>query len=200
MCTDCTLLEGRSYVENDKGERQNINTGIYLHHAIMANNLKLSRAFGTGPMCGMPSTAMPSLVILGLSDSSDTINTSPDGSFKSGNYVGPGNTTYWLQSDIANYSPERQKLWLAVEYEYLPGQPKDYMDSTLLFVSVDICGLNKTANPDVKLDGMGQFLVSPNKPVSIKRDNFILASDGVLINACKFLAPYVIIGSTDWTK
>jgi len=56
-------------------------------------------------MCGMGSMSTPGLVILGLSDSSDTIYTSPDGSFKGGNFIGPNNKTFMLMSSFANYSP-----------------------------------------------------------------------------------------------
>jgi hypothetical protein len=74
-----------------------------------------------------------------------------------------------------------------VEYEYLPGQPEGYMDTELVFVSVDICPFtNTTSNPDVTIDGTGQFLVSSNKPVSVKRDNFIVAKDGVLLNGRRY--------------
>jgi hypothetical protein len=185
FCTDCTLLEGRSYIENDKGERQNINTGIYLHHAIMMNMNKWANCFGIGTMCGFRSPTTPSLVILGLSDSSDTIYTSPDGSFKAGNYLGPNNKTFQLMSDIVNYSPQPQNLWLAVEYEYLPGQAEGYMDAELQFVSVEICGNNATGN-GVMIDETGQFSVPHDTAVSVKKDNFVVAKDGILINGRKF--------------
>ena len=111
FCTDCTLPTGRSYIENDRGERQNIDTGIYLHHAIMMNVNKWANCFGMGRMCGAKAPKTPSLVILGLSDSSDTIYTSPDGSFKAGNYLGPNNKTFQLMSDIVNYSVHSRRSY-----------------------------------------------------------------------------------------
>ena len=99
------------------------------------------------------------VIILGLSDSSNTTYTSPDEIFKAGNYLGLNNKTFQLMSNIVNYSPQPQELWLAVEYEYLPGQAEGYMDAELQFASVQICGKNSTAN-GVTIDGTGQFLVS----------------------------------------
>jgi hypothetical protein len=202
FCTDCTLLEGRSYIENDKGERQNIDTGIYLHHAIMMNVNKWANCFGMGRMCGAKAPKTPSLVILGLSDSSDTIYTSPDGSFKAGNYLGPNNKTFQLMSDIVNYSPQPQKLWLAVEYEYLPGQAEGYLDAELQFVSVDPCSRNSTGD-GVTIDGTGQFLVPHDKAVALKSDNFVIAKDGILVNGRKFrlasLPPLTDVGCNSWS-
>src|ERR1700761_3267939 len=185
FCKDCTLLEGRSYIENENGNRQNVNTGIYLHHAIMANMNKWGYAFGGSTSCGQTAPRTPGLVILGLSDSSDTIYTSPDGTFKAGNYLGAKNESFVLMLDIVNYSPQPQKLYLAVEYEYLPGQADGYMDSELQFVSVEVCG-NSTGK-EITVDGFRPFHVPTNKATSVKRDGFTIMQDGILINGCKCL-------------
>ena len=139
-----------------------------------------------GRMCGAKAPKTPSLVILGLSDSSDTIYTSQT--------AASGRETTWVRttrlsvpmSDIVNYSPQPQKLWLAVEYEYLPGQAEGYLDAELQFVSVDPCSRNSTGD-GVTLDGTGQFLVPHDKAVALKSDNFVIAKDGILVNGRKFL-------------
>ena len=74
-----------------------------------------------------------SLFLSGAVDRYTVWYTTPDGKFDSGYYVDKG--PFAVSGEIVNYAPKPQKIFISIEYEWLPGKVGSGATSTLLSVA-----------------------------------------------------------------
>jgi hypothetical protein len=116
ICTNCTVFDGRITINYENGTRADISGGVYLHHVITVDISKKVPQFIKA--CGLGGAGM-STFLGGAVDGFTQLYTTIDGKFPSGFHV--GNDQMMMQAEIVNYLKEPQKVWITVDYEWLPG-------------------------------------------------------------------------------
>lgn len=126
MCSKCTILSAHYRLVHPDGKEATPEEGIYIHHIISFLSPKLSSSpisstsfGGIGGVLGGLGAAY--FIDRGEdSGQTDTIFTSPDGTFNSGYQINsPPSIT--ISYDLVNYKDEPRKLQVELEYEYVDG-------------------------------------------------------------------------------
>lgn len=136
---DCVVLFGGAVPEYENGTALSaVGGSIYNHHIFIANRDRLV----PHQICpGEPSMGnMAGVFIGGGTDKESQIHTSSNGEIKSGYFV-KANQKLDLMAEFMNYR-EKEKIVIAVEFEYLPGQPKGFFNSQPLVVSAAPCSMS----------------------------------------------------------
>jgi hypothetical protein len=136
FCDDCYLLQSKTYMEYANGTEASAATGVYDHHAVYFN----PRGHSQMMVCKGASAFLKGPKILGGAaiDGSYQLYTTPDGKFKSGNYI-PSRAKVMAMTEFVNYKPDAQEIYLVTEYEAVPGPRDDYMDAAKLPLSAATC-------------------------------------------------------------
>jgi hypothetical protein len=157
-------------MEYANGTEASAETGVYNHHSIYMNNIGKSQMLvcKSGTAFKMP--AGPKLLGGAAIDGSASVYTTPDGSFKSGNYI-QKDATITMMSELVNYRTEPQEVYVTTEVEAMIGPRSDYFDAVTLPLS---------AVPCVE----AQFILS--KPVEVHASpDYIVPEDSTIINMGK---------------
>jgi hypothetical protein len=136
VCTDCYILQMKTYMEYANGTEASSETGVYNHHAVFVNLKGGSQLMA----CKGGDSFLKGPKILGGAaiDGAYQIYTTPDGKFKSGNYI-PKNAKVKVLTEFVNYRPEPQEFYLVSEIEAVLGPREDYMDAAKLALSATSC-------------------------------------------------------------
>jgi hypothetical protein len=139
FCTNCTVLYGKGDLHYGNGTRAGFSEGIYIHHIVIVDLTKRTMPFylcdgqkdflGTFPAAGF---------IVAGNDEAPNYFTTPDGKFDSGYYIGQ-REMFAMQSEIINYKPTNQSVYITAEIEYLPGRISGFADSAVSLLSVTGC-------------------------------------------------------------
>jgi hypothetical protein len=177
FCTNCTVLYTKGNLFFENGTEATIEHGVYEHHVVMVDLAKRSFPFylcagqqgflGTFPAVGF---------MVSGNDIAANMFTTPDGMFNSGYNVGPRQMIA-MQAELVNYRTEAQKVYVAVEYEYIKNVPEDQKpaDSTVSLFSVTGCNL-----PDYHRDPKVKIYNMTSASVPLPKDGFIINAKGHL--------------------
>jgi hypothetical protein len=173
VCLDCVVLRGHTAVEYEDGTHANVDTGIYLHHAVMLNFAKKERMINCAGFGNMLNPKGPGLFIGGASEGAASVEggnmySTPDGSFKSGYHVAPTDT-FGMWGEIMNYAPVRKTVYLVTDADYIPSRPADYLDTHTMPFTATSCAT-------------GPFVKPPSKQYSLKSKAWQIPSTGYIVN------------------
>jgi hypothetical protein len=145
---DCTILSARVGVAYEDGKEATPDTGVYIHH-LLAFSISRPAVNAIG-MCDVKdpkndigffnkllSGSLPFSPFTGRGEDGGGVNmlfTSEDGTFDSGFHLGKEDRIL-VQSDLVNYKNESQKIYLTMDYEYVPGFQGTQAITTLLSVT-----------------------------------------------------------------
>lgn len=134
ICKNCTILRATAQLTNEAGKGVSIGSGLYLHHIVMTSKGGDAPRPGTFGRCAqLPGVrpaydlskipginrAMGSMLLAQAIENFTTWYTTGDGKFDSGFHA--GNYPYILSAEVVNYKPEEQKVFITVDYDYVPG-------------------------------------------------------------------------------
>lgn len=172
FCTDCTVLYGKSVLQYENSTKATIEGGVYQHHVVVVDMTKRAVPFylcqgqkgflGTFPAEGF---------IVSGNDEAANWYTTPDGAFDSGYYIGKA-PVFTMQAELVNYLKEPQKIFVTMEYEYLPGKVAKNDASVSLF-SVTGCELPDYHAPK----DQPQYNITSAR-VPIPKDGYIINAKG----------------------
>jgi hypothetical protein len=181
LCTNCTVLSGRTGLEFEDGSPADPAHGVYIHHIL---SFDISR---TGVLTALPcdfdtfnltetpiNPITPGAQFLGQGeDNGDAavLFTTRDGSYESGFQIGK-NDKFLLQSDLVHYNEEDKKIFVTFDFEYVEGHVG--VDAAPNLLSVVGC---KLLEP--KIDAAG--------PAVTNSKNFPILVDGTIIGISKLL-------------
>jgi hypothetical protein len=152
LCSDCTVLVGKTALTYEDGKPVGPEQGVYVHHIVSRDinkpaNLPISKcapgqkqnsALGSGSeFLAQGDDSLGSLVKF----------TSTDGSANTGYYIGKDNH-FLNQVDLVNYNEASQKIYITFDIEYVPGN----------------VGMRDAAATLMSVTGCPQFLPEANKP------------------------------------
>lgn len=194
---NAALLSGRLDTVFEDGSKADITKGIYIHHLLVADVGKTSAPFALCPGGHNQKAFVPWLsshiiesIGAGLIQAgndqvaSPTIYASPNGPMKSAFLTG-WDDTFLLEAEIVNYNPENTTIYLALETEFLPEAPDDYLDASTLIFSATGCN-----SPGYKPPG--------NNPIyNFTSDLFDMNRDGFLLNMRMYMPTSSVESSTD---
>jgi hypothetical protein len=167
LCRNCTVLGVKMDVVFENGTRADISSGVYLHHIISMNivpdrKLKTNMISQFVSFCGgqnwLVENAMDSALsfvayfsnvfneaILGFGavDEFKQMFTSADGKFDSGFYLGPKDKQFY-QAEAVNYRKEPQSIYLQMDTEYQPGNPRNDAQTSFTTTTSKLPVLSKT--------------------------------------------------------
>jgi hypothetical protein len=181
FCTDCTALYGKAAIFYENGTKAGVLQGVYEHHIVVVDVGKRTMPFylcegqkgflGTFPAAGF---------IVSGNDEASNFFTSPDGKFNSG-YAISKQPRFAMQAELVNYLPIDQKVYITMEYEYVPGKIADAADASVSLFSVTGCSF-----PD--------YHVGKDKPqYNMTSAKVPIPMDGFIINASTY-QPFWVSG------
>jgi hypothetical protein len=177
MCTNCTIIQGSTYIADESGRRLTMEDGAYLHHILMMSS-KLTPPFYScetwNPLQKLSLFAtFPVLISAGV-EQPDFFFTTADGKFNSGSYVRP-NDEVGIEAEAINYNKEHKKWHIAMDYEYVEGKPVGLQDVSAAFFNAAGCaGLNPSE---------AAFYGPPGQKVfNSSGPSFKAQKDGTIIN------------------
>ncbi|KAF2671000.1 hypothetical protein BT63DRAFT_477559 [Microthyrium microscopicum] len=139
FCSNCTVLYGKANLFFENGTRATASSGVYVHHIVVVDTAKRTfpvylcdgqKGFlGTFPGVGF---------IISGNDEAPNWFTTPDGKFNSG-YGIKNKPMLAMTSELVNYREEDQKVFIAMEYEYMKGSADTAADASVSMFSVTGC-------------------------------------------------------------
>jgi len=170
---DITILQAKSEVQTTQFKRTSTAEGIYNHHNVFLEMTKKPlEAFGCQQRAPIP--ALPYSVMAAGATEVGHLDYMPlRGEIKAGYYVSK-NRMIVNSIDVINYKDYEQEVYTATELEYVPGHPKDFLDSQQQRVDPAICG-----GPD------GGAIHPPVgvKRFSVNSTDIVMKMDGYILNA-----------------
>jgi hypothetical protein len=155
FCKDCTVLYGKAALYFENGTKASITHGVYEHHVVVvdlgkARNFPFYLCEGQSGFLGkFPGNGF----IISGNDEASNMFTSPDGKFDSGYVV--NNPRLAMQAELVNYRPEPQKVYVTMEYEYVPTTTPKAADTSVSLFSVTGCKPpDYHRDPNVKIYNM----------------------------------------------
>jgi len=140
FCNNCTVLYGKATLHFENGTKATADAGVYEHHIVVVDlNKRLIPFYLCDGQKGFLGTFPASGFIVSGNDEAQNLFTTPDAKFNSG-YLIYKAPRLAMQAELVNYRMEPQKVMIAMEYEYLDGQPKGPADSAVSLFSVTGCG------------------------------------------------------------
>jgi hypothetical protein len=174
FCSDCTVLYGKATVVFEDGTRATVESGVYEHHVVVVDWFKSFAGGQKFILCNPPESWLSMIPVVGFivsgNDEAANFHTTPNGTFNSGYIMDRYNKDgiMGVQAELVNYRPDRQKVYLVMEYEWLKGQPENPADSAVSLFSVTGC-----KPPDYH----------PKERIyNMTSDNFAMKKNGYLIN------------------
>jgi hypothetical protein len=139
ICKDCSVLRGRVALTDSDGNTISIGSGVYLHHigflpAKISGSPQVvsSNCGGSGGAAKSYMRGLPNMLFVQGVENFTTWYTTPTGNLDSGFYA--NSDTYSMIAEIINYKPEKQSVYITVDYEFVPGKPK--IDAAISYISV----------------------------------------------------------------
>jgi hypothetical protein len=138
ICKDCSVLRGRVALTDKEGNTISIGSGVYLHHIGFLPAKISGSPQVVQSNCGSSSGAksyrggLPNMLFVQGVENFTTWYTMPTGNLDSGFYA--NSDTYSMIAEIINYKPEKQSVYITVDYEFVPGKPK--VDAAISYISV----------------------------------------------------------------
>ncbi|KAF2399752.1 hypothetical protein EJ06DRAFT_549235 [Trichodelitschia bisporula] len=174
FCTNCTVLYGKAAIFYENGTKAGVLQGVYQHHIVVVDVAKRGMPFylcsGQGGFLG----SFPAVgFIVSGNDEAANWYTTPDGAFDSG-YVLGARAQLMMQAELVNYLPVEQRIYIAMEYEWLPGTTAARDASVSLF-SVTGCDMPDYHAPK----DQPKYNVSSAR-VPIPQDGYIINAKGHL--------------------
>jgi hypothetical protein len=182
LCTNCTVLAGKTMITFEDGSEAGPRQGVYVHHVVNRDitkppNLPVSKCGpGQTPQDGFQSLAAEFLAQGDDQQNLDAILfTSKDGKFNSGYFVGPDMVLLNL-IDLVNYNAESKKVYVTFDIEYVNGHVGSDAAATLMSVT----GCNNAVSespgsPSIKLDKNG-IAITESPRFAVTRDSKIVAA------------------------
>jgi hypothetical protein len=140
ICKECTILATRTLLTYEDGKEAELNNGIFLHHIIASDPSKKVGEFL--PWCPVKLETMTpfqrmhpinSIIVSSGSEHWTTWYTTLDGKFDSGFHTGKG--PYQMSVEVVNYKPAPQKVFVTMDYDWVPAKVGTDALATLLSVS-----------------------------------------------------------------
>jgi hypothetical protein len=136
ICTNCTVLYGKADTYYLNGSRASIATGLYNHHVLLIDSAKRTLPYW---LCeektDLGRSKSAGFIVSGVDEAANYF-TSPDGSYRSGYWIGQNQTQYTLSAEITNYREHNQTTYITAEIEFVQGKPAGYSDATISLLSV----------------------------------------------------------------
>jgi hypothetical protein len=134
VCDECVVLYAVAAPQYENGTALSAAGGsIFNHHITTVNRGRAERHAICPGSAKLPSKS-PGMFISGGTDKEVDMFTNVDGSSKTGYYTSAKDKID-VFAEFMNYRPEAQNVYLAIEYEYLPGKPTGYLNSQSLVLS-----------------------------------------------------------------
>jgi hypothetical protein len=181
LCTNCTVLAGKTGLEFEDGSPADPTRGVYIHHLI---SVDISRAgyltalpcdFSSYNLSSNPiSPIIPGAPFIGQGeDNGDSaiMFTSRDGTYDSGFKIGMADR-FIIQSDMVNYNDDTKQVYITIDFEYVDGHVGEDVAPNLL--SVTGC---KLLEPKISASG----------PAETESQVFPILVDGTIISMSKLL-------------
>ena len=183
-CSDCFVTYAQGDLQYPNGSYANANTGMWLHHVIIAN---LNRA---GIVC--PTNAelafasgnerVPiNICSNGFVDCHVLSHPRPDhttaSTQKAGYYIAPG-STFYFSAEIMNDKPETRDAALVVDWEFVPNTP-GFKQATPLWLDIDgACGArgSQVPVPDNGAAKVFSLAMTPPWKATISADILMIGS------------------------
>ncbi|KAF2397319.1 hypothetical protein EJ06DRAFT_523814 [Trichodelitschia bisporula] len=174
LCGGCTVLSAHYGLEYPDGKEAKPESGVYIHHLVSYDTSKQAQS-PIGDCNGGSGIKMPfgaQFVDRG-EDSGDTATTfaSADPSSNSGYHMS-AKAKLIVQHDLVNYENTAKKLYIVLDYEYLPGLQGNDAGATLK--SVTACGVGGP-----KVDPKARA-VTTGKPMAVTADATVTWARGHL--------------------
>jgi hypothetical protein len=163
---DCSILYGVGFSEFENGTAiSTVGGSVYNHHVFTLNRNRMvsSHIYPGDPIAAMKS---PDAVINSQTDKEVSNYMFAD--VKSGHTL-KASDDLELLAEFMNYRPTKAQIYVAFDFEYIPGKPAGYLNAQSVMFSATPC--NQTA-----------FNV-PSKQYTITSSKWIIPVDLTLINA-----------------
>lgn len=145
FCSSCTVLSGKASLFLDSGAKARPSGGVYQQQVVVVDSAKKRPASPLyvcpgqlGPLGGFEGAGF----LISGRDEAATYHTTPDAGFDSGYVVGEKGAEMAMYAEVVNLREEEQKVFVAVEYEYLrdePGKERRAADTTTSLLSATGC-------------------------------------------------------------
>jgi hypothetical protein len=176
FCSDCTVLYGKAALYFENGTKATTEHGVYEHHVVVVDVGK-PRAVPfylcegqTGFLGKFPGSGF----IVSGNDEASNMFTSPDGKFDSGYVIKKPRLA--MQAELVNYRTEAQKVFVTMEYEWVPTAP----DAKSADTSVSLFSVTGCKTPDYHRDASQKIYNMTSAPVTVPMDGYIINSKGHL--------------------
>jgi len=196
LCTDCTVLIGKTAIEFEDGTEAGPAQGVYVHHIV---NRDISKPANLPISKCAPGQKQSALMIGSefLAQGDDNLGsavhfTSVDGKANTGYFIGK-NDKIMNQVDLVHYNEESKNIFITFDIEYLDGHIGRDAAATLMSVT----GCNNLmaqghgeAHSGINLNETG-IAITDSPKFSITHDASIVASNGHMHDGGKMMQMYV---------
>jgi Stress up-regulated Nod 19 len=176
FCKNCSVLYGKATLFFENGTQANVEHGVYEHHVVVVDLGKPKKVpfYLCQGQKGFLGSFPGSGFIVSGNDIANNMFTTPDGTFNSGYNM--RNPRIAMQAELVNYRPEKQKVFIALEYEYLPTIPDPApADAAVTLFSVTGC-----SPPDYHRDINQKVYNMSSVEVASPVDGYIINAKGHL--------------------
>ncbi|KAF2664073.1 hypothetical protein BT63DRAFT_460373 [Microthyrium microscopicum] len=178
---DSYILRTNSSLQYEDGTYATVGNDVYNHHVQLFDIGKMNDLLF---QCGKIDPAKPKYNIkipgsyFGGSAADGTqpaLFTSPDGTFNSGYFLGK-NSKVMLSAELVNYSKKPKVIYHVTEVDYLPGDTKDIMDTSVGIMSVNQC--DDIPNPFLSAPAGKKAFEMKSKQITILKDGYMIQRRG----------------------
>jgi hypothetical protein len=139
FCTHCTVLYAKADTYFPNSTRAGVSSGLYNHHIVVLDDKKRNLPWY---LCDSKSELGASesagFIVSGVDEAANFF-TSPDGSFKSGYWIGEKQNRFIMQAELINYRDKGLSAYITTEIEYVEGSLAGYSDTSVSLLSVTGC-------------------------------------------------------------
>ncbi|KAK5662012.1 hypothetical protein OQA88_10123 [Cercophora sp. LCS_1] len=150
-CSDCTITQAIGNLEYANGTTANVNTGLYLHHAVVGNSKRNST-----------SCAAMFELAFGFGNERTPISISVNGTVKAG-YPLKAGENFILFAEIMNQASVTRDAVVTIDWEFIPSIPSDFRQAVPVWLDVDGTCITRGSEVPVP-EGSSAFTLVQKEP------------------------------------
>jgi len=133
---NCVILRISASMEYEDGSKADIDTGAWLHHAVLLNVGSTIK----DPVCNTPYMEN---MFMSAKTETEGVFLLPNSSVKSGYHLSPSDS-FVLTTEVMNMDTREKWVWLTLTYDYIEGENPEYKDARVVWMTISksICGDN----------------------------------------------------------